>query len=474
MHKQTQKILSILLFLGLCPLSNLFAQSVSLEYNTLAGTKNQLPFWLWANQLGQFEKNSSTIQNLSLNAFHEQRLGESDFNIEAGLDLDLLLADQNDMRFTQLFGSISWKFLQLQIGAFPEKEVHAGLSTTNGNLAASRNARPHPRIRFGFNRFIPVFFDWFSLNGFYEEGLLNDNRYVEDTHLHRKAFYFRFGNPRSIEITGGVEHFIMWGGTHPVYGEFKGWDSYFDYMFGSDGDENTLLENQNNLVGNGYGVYQLQIRKDWNKLHATFYLSHPFEDRSGMELENYADNLLGLHFAFQKEHPFLENLVLEFFNTKNQSGPYHLVVGDDGKGHGRGRDDYYNHGIYFSGVTFHQMSMASPVFATVIVEDGISKGFESTRLSGFHLGFDGSISQTFHWKAKYTYSNNYGQHNGLDGSTYNPSRKQASAMGELSWNPQEKKIEISATIAADHGTLYDNGISTTRLGAMVSFKYHFN
>ena len=180
MLKQTSYRSSLFILLWLVSVSSLFAQSVSLESKTLAGTNNQLPFWLWANQLGQFDRNSSTIQNFSLNAFWGQQLEESDISFEAGIDLDLILADENDIRFTQLFGGLSWKFLQMQLGAFPEEEVYAGLSTTNGNLAASRNARPHPRLRIGFNRFVPIITDWFSINGFYEEGLLNDNRYVED------------------------------------------------------------------------------------------------------------------------------------------------------------------------------------------------------------------------------------------------------------------------------------------------------
>ena len=170
MKKQSHRIVALLFLLCIGPLSGLFAQSISLESNTLAGTKGQLPFWLWANQLGQFDKNSSTIQNFSFNAFHKQQIGSSDFSYQVGVDLDLLLADDNDIRFTQLFGSMSWKFLQLQIGAFPEEEAYAGLSTTNGNLAASRNARPHPKIRAGFNQFVPVFTDWFFINGFYDFG----------------------------------------------------------------------------------------------------------------------------------------------------------------------------------------------------------------------------------------------------------------------------------------------------------------
>ncbi|WP_321374253.1 capsule assembly Wzi family protein [uncultured Draconibacterium sp.] len=465
-----QKIIPVLI-LWLLPLSAVYAQSVDLGYNTLAGTKNRLPFWLWANQLGHYDPNSSTVQNLELRAFHSRQLSNTDFTVEAGLDLDLLLADNNDLRFTQLFAGLNWKFLQLQIGAFPDEERFAGLSTSNGNLAASRNARPHPRLRLGFNRFIPIIRNWFFIQGFYEEGLLNDKRYVEDTHLHRKALYLRFGHPQSIELTAGLEHFVMWGGTHPKYGELQGWSSYFDYISGSAGDENALPTDQENVLGNGYGVYQVQLKKAWQKFHTTLYISHPFEDRSGMQLDNAIDNLYGIHLAFLNPEALLQNLVLEYINTKNQSGKYHLIPDDNGMLQGHGRDNYYNHGIYQSGVTYNQMAMASPLFAPVIIEDGISKGFENTRFTGFHMGANGLLSKSIYWNTALTYTYNYGLHNEQGESTYNPTRKQASLLGQLNWKPIEKKISIAAALAADQGSLYDNGESITRLGAMLSLNY---
>ncbi|WP_372651082.1 capsule assembly Wzi family protein [Draconibacterium sp.] len=474
MQKQTKKIVTLLLLLCIDPLSGLFAQSISLESNTLAGTKDQLPFWLWANQLGQFDKNSSIIQNFSLNAFHAQQIGASDFSYKVGLDLDLLLADENDIRFTQLFGATSWKFLQLQIGAFPEDEVYAGLSTTNGNLATSRNARPHPRIRAGFNRFVPVLVDWFSINGFFEEGLLNDNRYVKDTHLHYGVLNLRFGKPETLQVTAGVEHLVMWWGTHPEYGELQGWEAYFSYLTAQAGSENALEFDQNNAMGNSYGTYQLTINKNWDKLNATVYISHPYEDHSGMDLVNAVDNLYGIHLSFDKENAFLQNILLEYFHTKDQSGPYHFGQNPDKDAPSRGNDDYFNHGVYRSGVTYHQMAMSSPLFAPIIIEDGISLGFENNRFTGFHIGAMGFITESFRWKGLFTYSNNYGHHDGLGGSTYDPSQKQVSALAQVSWQPPTKKLSISASVATDRGSVYDNGVSTTRLGSMVSFKYHFS
>ncbi|WP_297095222.1 capsule assembly Wzi family protein [uncultured Draconibacterium sp.] len=473
MQKQTRKISSIFLFFLLLPLSALFAQSAKVEYNSLAGTKDQLPFWLWANQLGQFDRTSSTIQNLSINAFHQQQIGDSNFSYKAGVDLDLLLADENDIRFTQLFAALSWKFLQLQVGAFPEDEVYAGLSTTNGNLATSRNARPHPRIRAGFNRFVPIL-DWFSIKGFYEEGLLNDNRYVEDTHLHYGALYLRFGNPETIQITAGIDQMVMWGGTHPEYGELPGWDSYFKYMTASAGGENALIFDQINSMGNSYGVYQVELNKNWEKLHATLYVSHPYEDHSGMEFVNFEDNLIGIHLDFKREQALFENLVLEYFHTKNQSGNFYFEDFNNGHSTNRGNDNYFNHGIYLSGVTFDKMAIGSPLFAPVFVEDGISKGFENNRFSGFHVGADGLFSEVLHWKGLLTYSNNFGLYNGLGGTTYDPSRRQTSVLFNLSWNPKKKKIGISGSLAFDRGSLYDNGNTTTRLGTMFSVFYRLN
>ena len=473
MKNQSQKLLALLLLLCTGSLHSLFAQSLSLESNTLAGTKGQLPFWLWANQLGQFDKNSSIVQNFSLNVFHKQQIGDSDFSYKVGLDLDLLLADKNDIRFTQLFGSMSWKFLQLQVGAFPEDEVYAGLSTTNGNLSASRNAQPHPKIRAGFNRYVPVFTDWFFINGFYEEGILNDDRYVKDTHLHRGNLFFRFGQPKSIQVTVGIEHFVMWWGTHPVYGEFPGWESYFEYLTASAGGNKVIEEEQLNAMGNSYGVYQIEISKAWDKMNATLYISHPYEDHSGMEWVNYADNLIGVHLALNKQHAHLKNIVFEYFHTKNQSGAYLIGEAPDENGRGRGIDDYFNHGLYLSGATYNKMAMVSPLFGPVVIADGTSRGFESTRFAGFHLGADGLFTEIFHWKALLTYSNNFGRHNGQGGTTISPSRKQLSALGQFSWQPLSKKFSISTSVAADHGSVYDSGVSTTRIGTKVSFIHRF-
>jgi len=452
--------------------SVLHAQSLNVEFNSLAGSKSQLPFWLWANQLGRYDQNNSSVQHLGLSAYNKFQIN-SPLSIETGTDVDFLVDNSTTLRITQLYGKVNWKSASLQIGLFPDKELYGGLSTTNGNLSASRNSRPHPRIRLGINRFIPLFFDWFAIRVFYEEGLLNDNhRYVKDTHLHRKAFFLRFGKPSGLQVIAGGEHFVMWGGTHPVYGKLQGWKEYFQYVTGQAGDEGSLQTDQLNVLGNGYGTYQLEVNKTWNKFKMALYISHPFDDRSGMELENYKDNLIGLFFENRKENSFLQNIVIEYFHTKNQSGKYHLSEAPEGEKHRRGRDDYFNHGIYKSGVTYHKMAMCSPLFAPVTTtSNGLCSGFESTRFAGFHAGAKGYINNKLQWQGMFTYSNNFGKYNSKGITSYNPSRKLLATMAQVKYTPAKIPLSIALSLAVDHGSLFDQGKSTTRTGGMISIKY---
>ncbi|MCK3685160.1 capsule assembly Wzi family protein [Maribellus sp. YY47] len=444
---------------------------MGLRINSLAGTKGSLPFWMWANQLGRYSEESQAVQNLELNGTYRTKIGESYFSFLGGGRLNLILADKSDIRFTELYGGLNWKTLLLTAGAFADQEKYDGLSTTNGNLAASLNARPHPKIRAGFNRFVGLT-PWLSIYGFYEEGWLNDDRYVTDTHLHRKAFYFRIGGASSWQVTGGLEHFVMWGGTHPVYGKLQGWEAYLDYILAKSGDENSLATDQDNIIGSSYGTYQLEIKKSWDEIQLALYLSHPFEDQSGMEWVNYKDNLLGIFLTRKEQQPLIKSLLLEYFHTKNQSGDTHLALTPEGTLHGRGRDNYYNNSVYRSGATYQQMAMVSPLFTPVRLSDGISMGFENTRFSGFHLGATGFLSETIHWKGLLTYSNNFGQYKGDGTDSYQPSRKQAMSLFELKWMPKNKSFDFGASIAADHGSLFDQGNSTTRLGAQLSVRWH--
>lgn len=449
------------------------AQSVESSITSLAGSKGQLPFWLWADQLGRYDRETPFILNLNLDARYSHNWDKSSWGVEAGSSFDVLLNTNSPLRFTELFGGVNWRFLQLTVGAFAEEEKYLGLSASNGNLAATRNARPHPKVRAGFNRFVPLFFPWFSVYGFYEEGLLNDERFVKNTHLHHKALYVRFGNPENVNFSAGIEHFVMWGGTHPVYGELPGWDSYFSYVLGLRGSSNSVIFDQQNVLGNQYGVYQLEFQKKWEQMSFYLYISHPFEDHSGMELDNLPDNLYGIFLKNNGESTFLEGISIEYYYTKDQSGPYgpyQDVLPNETK-KGRGRDNYFNHGIYLSGATYQQMAMVSPFFIPQSRIDSVSMEFESTRFSGFHVGATGSVSNSIRWKTMMSAITQAGNYDDEGKGIYNPPRKQFSSLFHLEWQKPKSPFNIGVSVAGDHGSVFDAGEITNRWGLQLSFKW---
>lgn len=463
-----RKLLTIIL---LALVQHTSAQTLEARFSALAGSGDQLPFWLWANQLGRYDREDPAILGFGLDGRYIHNWDNSDLGVSLGGSFDVLIHSKNPVRYTELYGGMHWKFLEINGGAFADQENYLGLSATNGNLASSRNARPHPKIRAGFNRFVPLFFKWFSVYGFYEEGLLNDERYVINTHLHRKAFYSRFGTPETLTFTLGIEHFVMWGGTHPVYGKLPGWESYFDYVLGKSGGDNALVTDQLNVLGNQYGVYQLQLKKEWSNYTISYYMSHPFDDHSGMELENISDNLYGLFIMSKASDAILKGITIEYYQTTDQSGAFHQVLQPDGTRVGHGRDNYFNHGIYQSGASYFQHGMVSPFFEPERIENGVSMGFISTRFKGVHMGATGKIPADFTWKMMFSYVSNFGNYTNDGEDSFVPHRKQLSSLIQMEWQPSKKPFTVGSAVAADYGSVYDDGINTLRLGIMVYMKW---
>ena len=138
---KTYKIGAI--FILLVSVFSTMAQNLEISSHTLVGSKNKLPFWLWANQLGRYNPNNDFTQNFEVNAFYASAIKESDFAFETGTSSGILLGIENELRLTELFGAFSWKFLELKAGAFAEDVVYNGLSASNGcRKRPRRNLEP--------------------------------------------------------------------------------------------------------------------------------------------------------------------------------------------------------------------------------------------------------------------------------------------------------------------------------------------
>ena len=186
---------------------------------------------------------------------------------------------------------------------FYDPVKYAGLSTTNGNLARSSNARPYPMLRFSTSGYKSLHFigDWLQFKAEYDEGLLNDERMVDNARLHHKSFYLGINAGNGWRINMGLEHFVMWGGTSRIDSIGKqpsGIDTYWRYVLGKQGNETFVAWDQENIAGNQFGTYQLEVKKQFEQVNSNFLPEPSFRRFIGDELAQLAGQPAGVAFTF--------------------------------------------------------------------------------------------------------------------------------------------------------------------------------
>lgn len=448
----------LLIFIFTTLLVSGFAQSktpLSIQYESLISSGKTMPFWLVHNQSGKYNANTNANQVVSLEGFYMfEQLINTPIDIELGTNMIANYSGQFDFHFNDLYAKAylwNWK---LEGGLFKEPEYYYNLSSTNGSIDRSNNNRPYPRIRLATNEFIPFIFfkNWFSYKAEYDEGILNDQRVVMDTRLHHKSLFVKAKIAKKVDVTIGLNHYVMWGGISPHYGELpSSFKDYITYITGGAGTSNFPETDQLNIAGNQLGSYLVKVDFPVNNIDISVYASHPFEDKSGMELDNRRDKLYGL-FVDLKKRTIISKLMLEHMYTIHQSGHIHQ------KGVMRGRDNYFNHGYYLNGFTYKGYTLASPLFSPVVPGEN-KTAIENNRISMYHLGFAGELTPRINWDGKLTYSHNLGTYN----NTYPEPKNQFSSLLNFKYNSNQLPFQLSLSLASDYGQLYEN-----RFGAMFS------
>lgn len=424
------------------------------------------PFWHTANQLGKVHA-SYAFQNQSELGLFAKSKRDNLWNYHAGALLLGTLSKESEVQINQAYGGFSFNRWALTGGLWADEVELMGLSTSNGNIARSLNARPLPKLRFHTQGFVPFFGNpnWLDFKAEYDEGILNDDRYVSNAHLHHKSFYARIKPGAQWTVDLGLEHFVMWGGasSNPKVGRLpSSFKDYLIYVSGSRGDEDFLETDRINVAGNQYGTYQVRVEKKFVNVTAGVNLSHPFEDLSGVNMRNLSDMLLSVYLRFHNEERFLNGLLYEFTDTRNQSVKgWKSVIP---MGQGIEPDTYYTHGIYRSGVTYHQRAMCSPLFEPLRMENDQARGPLFTRFYAHHLGLTGKIGHQIEWKTLATQSFH------LQNTFYQPLDlvPQFSGLLEAVYTTPQSGLELGLSCAVDMGKLYPN-----RLGIQVSLAKTF-
>jgi hypothetical protein len=428
---------------------------IKASFGSYVSSGEDLPFWLVSNQNGIFTMQNNTYQLFQLGL--ERSLKQDSlkkWGLTYGANLVYGYAGASDFQVNQYWLGARYKWLVMRLGAQSDPILYGGLSSTNGNMDWSNNARPLPGIALSTNDFIPFFFwkKWFSIKAFYSENMLYDKQYVENAHLHHKYAYGR-ATLDSWKISIGLDHWVYWGGTSPDLGQLPGAGNYLRYIFALRGGSNSPTQDQDNAAGNSLGIYVLTVEKNYRNFSLTFYYNHPFEDRSGLEMANAPDGLWGLYFHLKKEKSFLGNIVYEFQNTTNQSGSINMVeIGNTGIRTGRGIDEYFNNWIYKSGHVHFNKMMGSPLFIPVINANGVSAGFNNNRILLHHTGFSGWISDRLSWRSLLSFSRSFGTYY----IKYPAPLDEFSFLVESGYNLKRIPLRVNFGIAGDYGDRFEN------------------
>ena len=451
-----------------------FTPDFRLSQSSAVSSGKDLPFWMISNQNGIYSLHNSSY--LLLQAGLNRSLDRDTlkkWSYTYGANMVYGLAGTSDFQPNEYWFGFRFHQVILKAGAQSDPPAFAGsggLSSTNGNMYRSRNARPVPGVSLATNGYIPFLFakKWFSWRFLYEEGILRYKQYVTDAHLHHKNLHFRALLSPSLSLSVGLEHYVFWGGYSPKYGQLPGWDQYFRYVFGLKGSKGATAIDQENAAGNQLGSYNLELKKEWTNTTATFYWNHPYEDRSGREMDNLPDGLWGIHLHKNNKAALITDVVYEYMNTRNQSGsiaPHSAPTPENpNRVSGRGQDGYFGHSIYDSGYTHYQRMMGTPLFVAEVGTDGIAKKFTSTRMWMHHLGISGTLGNGFYWKTLTTLSRNFGSY----GKPYPVPLDEFSFLAEGSYNGPKLPFTVKAGLAGDYGDRFEH-----RYGVYLGIEFNF-
>lgn len=469
-------ILILAFFLPFSPKSEAQQRNITYDVSlqTNVSAEDNLAFWQVSNKYGIVPNATNGIAYVGLfSGFTEKHAIDFSYGLSAaGFVSDL----KNKVILDEAFISAKWKFFRLDLGLIHPETEYNGISSTNGNLILSDNARSMPGINLHTDYFsFPFIKRFLEFKANWAEYWMNDKRFVDNTMLHTKSVYVKIKPIKSLELIAGFQHFAQWNGTsrNPKIGtQPDGLKNYFKMFFGKSGGDDASVNDQLNLLGNHLGRQHYKI----NYLHKNFtlsvYLDRPFEDKSGLQMRAFPDGLWGIYYGNKKNpRAWFTDLIYECSYTKYQCGPYHDLPDPDNTS-GRdpndpwyghlmlgGNDDYFNNSIYESGWTYHGYTIGSP-FLTPYQPDaeGITRGIRNNRVVAHYIGMKGYFLHKIPYALRASYSMNYGRYN----HPLSEKPRQVS-LGLEAGIPPIKKLpfKIDLGLYGDFGELFPNNVGFT-------------
>jgi hypothetical protein len=499
MHTCAKTSLLYVFFLLTFAYVNLQAQSIrkptqyAAEIGTYRSSSKETPFWLRTNQYGIAPNQSPSVtvraglySDYDTTKHSVGRWGTSKYEFGYGLNVvanisQSMLPYERQVLLPEAYIKVRRGIFEAYIGRQREKFGLADSNLSTGSYAWSGNAMPVPKIQISIPNFTPIGFTkgWLAVQGTFAHGYMDANGYIKNSMLHQKSLYLRFGRAQDVvRIYGGLNHQVVWGGTVADPANLpttvqadgnlpSGIRNYF-YVISTLYPRQTDTSQYNyfdltNRVGNHLGSVDLAVEVDLVRNTLYFYRQNIYEDGSLFYLINIADGLNGVRIRRNNPRALVRDILFEFLNTTSQGGP-EFIIDDPGK---RGKDDYFNHQQFKDGWAYRQHTIGTPFIPPALgPQDQYPNGTftANNRVYVFHAGLAGSLSTRWRslsgpigYQVKLSFSRNLGTYNNPFTSTKDQFSAYASFVAPMA---MLGGVQLTATIAADAGTLYQNSVGT--------------
>ncbi|MDR0961004.1 MAG: capsule assembly Wzi family protein [Mediterranea sp.] len=388
------------------------------EYGATVHHGDNTPLWQVGNQYGLSSLKNNTY--LRAGTFYADSIGK--WQLHGGLDMAVAAGFTSTFVLQQAYADIRYWKIALFGGT---KEIGSPLlnrTLSSGDLTYSDNARPVPQImlympdymRLGrlFAFKVEFSYGWFTDGDFLKERVQANATYVRGVKYHHKSLLMRIGAPQSKwRLDLGIVTNVQFGG-YEKFGDqsvdlgntFK---DYLRVLIPQAGGEDTKSFEQEFYQGNTVGSEYVMGTYRHKDFMLRAYLQNHFDDMSAMGKQNGFDGLWGLEYRSVKRQ-VLSGVVLEYFQTTNQSGPLHGIE-DVGVGKTGGGDNYYNHWLY--GTSSHWgMLLGNPLIPSPIYNKNHRNTLYYNRVQAVHVGVSGDISCDWSYTAKLSYNKTFGTH----------------------------------------------------------------
>ena len=432
------------------------------EYGATVHTGDNIPLWQVSNLQGLASLDNSTY--IRGGVFYHDQWGK--WTVSGGVDL--VAAAGFNSGIQQAYTDFRYKWFGIFAGS---KEMTAPLINSrlsSGELTWSGNSKPIPQIMIGIPEYLyllprlaikgEISYGWFTDSNWMEAhtNLAAGGWYTKNIKYHHKEGFVRIGVPGGKwQLDFGMTLDTQFGGqmvtASGVTDLGNSLKDYFRIFIPGSAGEDKPVNDALFYQGNFVGTEQIRGTYRGKEVAVSLYLDNYFEDFSAMGKQNGWDGLWGLELKFKRFRP-INNIVLEYLQTTNQSGPLHgLHEPEEGPVHKTGgSDNYYNNGLY-PGWAHWGMANGNPLLRAPIYNEDGTLTFKYNRVKAVHLGWSGEISDEWEYMAKLTMNRTWGTH----GAPTLDILENFSAYAAFQYRPAKLKTwAFHASLGLDTGDIY--------------------